>query len=52
MLKLLENSIDSDSKLQKAPVNYEGVSSTWISPAAFQAILFKDVLEAICHCNN
>ncbi|GMN51078.1 hypothetical protein TIFTF001_020235 [Ficus carica] len=25
VLKLLENSVDSDAKLQKAPVNYEGV---------------------------
>lgn len=26
MLKHLENRVDSDPKLQKAPVNYEGVS--------------------------
>lgn len=31
MLNHLENSVDLDPKLQKAPVNYEGVSLTQIS---------------------
>jgi hypothetical protein len=31
VLKLLENHVESDPKLQKAPVNYEGVSLTQIN---------------------
>lgn len=33
VLKHLENVVDSDLKLVKAPINYEGVSCFLVSPA-------------------
>ena len=40
MLQLMENHIESDPKLQKAPVNYEGVSLTQIK-------IMEDVLKCL-----
>jgi transcriptional regulator of nitric oxide reductase len=40
VLQLLENHIESDPKLQKAPVNYEGVSLTQIK-------IMEDVLKCL-----